>query len=117
MLLAIGGGLYWSLRGPGDEPIRGGPRSLVTIAPAGEVATPPNVRLVWNAVAGVVGYRAEVLDAVGTVVYAGSTPDTALALPDSVTFATNAAYRWWVSAELPDGTVLRSALVDFRIHP
>jgi hypothetical protein len=112
-LLAVGGGVYWSLRDPGDEPIRGGPRSLVTISPAGTIATTPTITLVWQAVEGAVGYRAEVLDAGGGVIFAAPTTDTTLDLPGTVSLAPGNVYRWWVSAELTDGTVLRSELREF----
>lgn len=115
-LLAVSGGIYWSLRPTGVEPLRGDTRSLATISPAGTVAGSPNVKLVWNAVAGTVAYRAELLDAGGSVVITESTSDTTLALPATLNLAAGAQYRWWVSAELTDGTVLRSRMQAFQVR-
>jgi hypothetical protein len=73
-----------------------------------------SLRFVWGAVPGVATYRLTVSGADGAPVWSGSLPDTALALPDSVTLLVDQRYFWVVDALLDDGATRSTGLHEFR---
>ena len=113
-LLAAAAALVLFVR-PTPDPVRDGGSSSVLTAygPTGEAAL-VSLRFVWGAVPGAVTYRLTVSHADGAPVWSGSVPDTAMALPDSVTLRVDQRYFWVTDALLHDGSTRSTGLHEFR---
>jgi len=110
----LGGGLWqaWhaSPNAVDAETLRAAAVAADRIALVGaDVTAGDGARLTWRSVPGATRYHVEVLDAAGDVVFAAGTPDTTLALPDSVRPRASAPYEWSVRARTADGGTRRSA--------
>ena len=102
-------------RGDADA-MRGAAGGVKLVAPVGgEVARRPVV-LVWRQTPGVVRYEIEVLAAGGALLYAASTPDTVLTIPDATRVEPEQTHYWWVRAIRSDGTQFRSPAEPFRVQ-
>jgi hypothetical protein len=117
-LIVVGIGAL-TLRGhrvavPADV-MRGNHAAVAVIEPAAGTAVAAPVRLAWHAMDGAQSYRVELLTARGDVIAAWSTPDTTLAIPDSVRLNANQSYDMWVRAMLADRTEVSSPLVRFNV--
>jgi hypothetical protein len=101
-------------RGAGGQPDAGsgGATSIDLVAPVGVVPVGASPRLVWHPAPGATSYSVEIVTDGGSVVLRSVTSDTVLAWPSLVR---GRAYRWRVSATVPDGTVRRSPFVDFMV--
>ena len=95
--------------------MRGGHAAVVVIAPASGSTISTPVTLAWHAMSGAQSYRVELLTERGEVIASWSTPDTALAVPDSVHIRANTSYDMWVRAMLADRTEVSSPLVRFNV--
>lgn len=85
---------------------------------AGPVGTVPGISsLVWSAVLGADLYRVTVFDAGGSVVLETEATDTALTIPDSVTFRAGGVYLWKVEARTGWDRWVSSPLTRFRLQP
>lgn len=71
-------------------------------------------RLVWSSVPRAERYRLRLYDAEGTVVWRVETPDTSVALPDSIALSPGVTYFWRVEAETEWRRWASSELVEFR---
>jgi hypothetical protein len=113
VMAGIGVVTRWgTLREP--DPLRGTPEgALVLVTPPDGAALAPDRRLVWRSVTGAVRYTLEIMDADDRAAYATGTPDTVIAIPDSVRLDAG-DHRWWVRARKGDGSEVASALWSIR---
>lgn len=95
--------------------MRGGHAAVAVIEPATGSTVAAPVMIAWHAMPGAQSYRVELLTERGEVIASWSTPDTALAIPDSVHVKANASYDMWVRAMLADRTEVSSPLVRFNV--
>lgn len=117
VVLLLGAGIVWrQVAGPEAPDTFRGAEDVVVVAPEDGVVAAP-VTFVWRSVEGALDYEIELSDADGNAVYRGTTPDTLLALPASVTLAPGATYAWWVHARLRDGRMKRSSVHLFSLEP
>ncbi|HYL28422.1 MAG TPA: zf-HC2 domain-containing protein [Gemmatimonadales bacterium] len=90
---------------------------LEIVAPAAGGRVTGAVTLVWRAAPGASVYRVTVSRADGDSVWAGSTTDTALAIPANVALARSAPYYWYVDALLADGRAVSTGVHEFTTGP
>lgn len=83
------------------------------IAPRGSVARVD--RLAWSSVPGAEQYRLRLYDDEGSALWMVETPDTVVALPDSVLLSSGAMYFWRVEAQTEWRRWAASDLVEFRL--
>lgn len=113
------------LRGPAPAPEGETRAPAVAVAGAPEIVHPEEGQRVprsaldlwWRESPGALGYRVELVDADGDLVWQGRTAATRLQLPAGVALEAGRTYFVWVSAQLPSGGHLRSAAVGFRAAP
>ena len=90
-------------------------RLVIVVTPAeGATVTPAGVRYVWHSVAPNASYRLTLTDEASSFRWTQDTPDTALALPDSVKLVPGRSYAWWVDALTADGRVASTGIRQFR---
>jgi hypothetical protein len=106
----------WVERQDETEVMRGTDVGLALVTPADGASLPADRRLAWRPVPGAARYTVEILDTDDRAVYATGTPDTVIALPDSVRVETG-GYRWWVRARRGDGSEVASPLWRLRGGP
>jgi len=87
------------------------PTPVSPIGSAGEVGT-----LVWTRVSGADRYRLTLYDAEGTVLWRATTPDSSIAVPDSVVFQEGRLYLWRVEARVGWDVWETSDLAEFRLQ-
>ena len=117
VLLAVGFGVWQRVgRHDGPEVERGAPDAVTLVAPAADAAASVPVSFVWRAVPGARRYELEVLDAGGTPVYALTTADTVVTLPDVRRLAPGAEYRWWVRVSDDAGSQRASPMRRLRMR-
>ena len=101
---------------PGDP--REGVASIAAWSPLPEQAVRRDaLRFVWGADGSGALYRLTVTDGAGATLWSGTTGDTVTTLPDSVRFAPDGRYHWYVDVLLSDGTRATTGLREFRISP
>jgi len=88
--------------------------AVVLVAPD-SVATLP-LAFAWHAVPDATTYRLSLTNATGELIWSGSTPDTAITVPDSVSLATSGPYYYYVDALLADGTSGTSGVREVRVR-
>lgn len=110
LVVAIPAGRLIIRPSPG-EPMRSALQGAVLVAPPENPSAPESRTFTWRPVAGAQAYRMELLTAAGRPVFTTRTTDTTVTLPRDVPIAANVEHRWWVSAEMADGTQRAS---DFR---
>lgn len=92
------------LRPPPGEPTRSGLQGAVLVSPSENPSASESRTFTWRSVPGAQAYRMELLTAAGTPVFTTRSADTSITLPRDVKIAVNVEHRWWVSAEMADGT-------------
>lgn len=121
LLLIIGAGTWLQLREPSvDEPLdpaqlyRG--ERLDIVAPAGDLAAPPN-ELRWTAVPNASRYHVRILEVDATLLWSGETAATQLTLPDDVRarFAPGKSLRWDVKAFRGNEVIASSETETVRV--
>lgn len=84
-------------------------------SPVGAVSSASS--LTWHAVAGADRYRVTLFDAAGVVLYEVQIADTALALPDSISFTPGRTYLWKIEARSGWDRWVPSPLIRFHVEP
>ena len=117
IVLVLGGVALWeAARAPDPGVMRQAPAGAVRLlAPAEDVPAAQPVMLVWAPVPDAHRYEVEVVRQDGGVVFATTTRDTVLVIPESAALAPGGDYRWWVRAVLADGSQPRSLARRLRI--
>lgn len=117
IVLLLGGVALWEAnRGPVPETLRQAPTGAVRLlAPPEDSPAAPPVTLAWAPVPDARRYEVEIVRQDGGVVFATTTRDTVLVIPESTALAPGGDYRWWVRAVLADGTQPRSLVRRLRI--
>ena len=116
VVLLVGAGLIWRSSVGQKDVFRGTTSEVTLLTPSGDVATGAARRFAWRPTTESVTYLMEVLDPEGSPVYTATTRDTAVVLPDSVSFSPGAEYRWWVRATLADGSVKSATPLPFVVR-
>lgn len=109
ILLLATATLIWRSTGKRPSPFRGNVDSVTVVAPRGDVPAGEPLSLIWHRVGTAVRYDVEILDDAGVPVFAASTRDTSVIVPDSVGIGIGTSYHWWVQATLGDLRTVRSA--------
>ncbi|HEU4698404.1 MAG TPA: hypothetical protein VFS40_04450 [Gemmatimonadales bacterium] len=94
---------------------RGAPSGLALIAPQTTAVVGEPLTFAWHPAAGATRYLLEVLAPDGTVAVSATTTDTVVT-PGAARALPAAEYRWWVRADLPGATALRSPLRPLRLR-
>lgn len=123
VVLSVGVGGWWmqaDRRATGGavterETMRGGDSPVQLVAPLGEIASVAHAQFTWHRVPNARDYTLVVVDQSGNEVFASTTSDTAVTLPDSVRLAPGGEYLWWVQASLPDGTTLSAVTEKIKV--
>jgi hypothetical protein len=100
-----------------QQTMRGTSNGITLITP---LATMRDVRaghFSWRAVAGTNGYTMVLVGEQGEEVFATSTRDTSIVLPDSIVLAAGGTYLWWVEAQLTDGGSAKAVTQRFTVRP
>jgi len=114
LLLAVGIGLAVRERAGSEDMPRGGAHQLNLLTPPSEVAPGQPITFSWRAVPSAQRYQLEVLDANGTAIFSGFTPDTSLTW-SADRLRPGVSYRWWVRNVTP-GAELSSSLRSLRVR-
>lgn len=124
-LAAAAGALFFlwpSQPPPGDVPavVRSPTTAarLAVVAPASsaEVAA-DSVVFTWRSAGVGANYRVTVATEDGSTVWTGTTGDTTVSLPDSVTLAPGRTWFWYVDALFPDGRSSATGIQRLRTRP
>lgn len=70
---------------------------------------------IWQPVPNAATYNLQVVDGNGTVVFAMTTADTTVSVPQSLVLAYGVSYRWWVRAQTRAGVTITSPLIPFEL--
>ena len=70
---------------------------------------------VWRTVPRAATYNLQVVDGNGGVVFAITTADTTVLVPQSLVLDSTIHYRWWVRAHTRAGVTITSPLIPFRM--
>jgi hypothetical protein len=97
------------------ELMRGEESPVQLLSPEHDNVSSSSVQFTWRPVATARNYLLVVVDTAGGDVFASSTTDTSVTLPDSVRLAPGGEYLWWVQATLPDGATLSAVTERFRV--
>jgi hypothetical protein len=97
------------------EIMRGEESPVRLLAPGADVSSVGTVQFAWRPVDQARDYMLVVVDTAGGDVFARSTTDTSVTLPDSVRLAPGSEYLWWVQAIMPDGSTLSAVTERFRV--
>jgi len=97
------------VRGGGPAIVRDGTPDAALLAPAEDAALEASRTFRWSSVSGTRVYSLEILTSAGTLVFTTRTSDTTVTLPEDVTLEPGVDHRWWITAELSDGTRRPSA--------
>lgn len=104
LIAATGLGTWLSRRGGDETDILRGPRVAIPLYAPAETALADSVRVfVWSGNPDATQYLFELNTADGNPLYAITTSDSSLALPDSVRLAPGTSYFWWVRSSTPSG--------------
>ena len=94
------------------------PRRIIAVSPNDSaVLALDSVRFVWRRESTDAGYRLIVNDDAGNVAWTVDTPDTSIALPDSVRLRSDRVYFWYVDAIGREGSTRATGLRQFRVIP
>jgi hypothetical protein len=96
-------------RDGGPQIVRNGTPDAVLLAPPEDAALDASRTFRWRSVPGTRVYSLEILTSEGTLVFTTRTADTTMTLPQDVTLEPGVDHRWWITAELSDGTRRPSA--------
>jgi hypothetical protein len=97
------------VREGGPPIVRNGVPDAVLLAPPEDAALDASRTFRWRSVPGTRVYSLEILTSSGTLVFTTRTADTTVILPQDVTLEPGVDHRWWITAELSDGTRRPSA--------
>lgn len=114
----LAGAALWSLAlapGARREAMRGAPEPITLLGPVGPVPAGRPVVLTWRPLPRALQYRVFVVDPDGDSVLRATTPDSTLGMTVDSLFRPGVEYRWWVQADLSDGTRPRSAVRRFHL--
>lgn len=126
-LLAVALGLAWRPglapggAAPGPRVRAESPAAVASGGPAivhpveGATLGPRAPAVRWTPVAGALSYRVRLTGADGTILWQTETTGTEAAAPPSLVLAGGGPYFAWVQARLPDGRMLSSRAVAFRV--
>jgi hypothetical protein len=92
------------LRDPAPDAVRSATADAILLSPPEVAEGADGRRFAWRPVPGARAYALEILTASGTLVFTTRTADTTVVLPDDVPLEPSVEHRWWVAAELPDGS-------------
>ena len=100
---------------PGIERSRATAARLAVVAPtaSAEVAV-DSVVFTWRSAGVGANYRVTVATEDGSTVWTGTTGDTTVSLPDSVTLAPSRTWFWYVDALFPDGRSTSTGIQRLR---
>ncbi|MGH7470553.1 MAG: hypothetical protein ACRENP_21620 [Longimicrobiales bacterium] len=115
VLVLLGSVALWRSLRPADELMRGGSSAVQLRAPADNAAPELPVQLTWTAAESTRGYTVEIVRTDGAAVFQAATADTTLIVPATAALVPGVDYRWWVNAQLNNGTQRRSAVRRLRI--
>ena len=105
------------VEGPSTVPHRGPVLTVsvppAALAPAGVVGSP--TRLVWTSVPRADRYEVTVLGSEGSIVWEALTPDTSVAIPNSLMLRAGSPYFWKVRARTGFDRWAESDLVEFTL--
>ena len=129
LLAAVAAGIVFmvvpSIRRADNEPtrsIRSGPeltstdqaQTISMISPADDAVLPERGTVfVWRSIGADASYRLTLQDSAGTTVWASSTVDTSIVLPDSIR-VTPGEYYWSVAARLPNARSAKTGVHRLR---
>ena len=103
-------------RDAGPAVVRGVAQGAVLIDPPVDASAAASRTFRWHAVPGAQRYAVEILTAAGTPVFTTRVADTTVTLPADVRLAPAVEHRWWVAAEMADGTQRRSPFRRLRVR-
>lgn len=99
-----------------SETMRGEASPVQLVAPHGDAISTRGAHFVWHRVAQARVYTLVVVDRAGNEVFASTTTDTAVTLPDSVRLVAGSEYLWWVQAVMPDGNTVSAVTEKIRVR-
>jgi len=100
------------VRGPGTDTAL----AIVVVSPADRDSVSPEVVLTWRSRPNMATYKVSVGGADGDSIWAATTPDTAVPLPDSVVLTPGLDYFWYVDGLMADGRAVTSGIHQFRLR-
>lgn len=104
LIAAVGLGTWWtSAADESTDPVRGSRVEMTLVAPAESALADSARSFLWVGNAAATQYLFELNTATGDPLFAASTADTSLALPDSVRLTAGVSYLWWVRASTSRG--------------
>jgi len=109
LVFSVSLGLLWQVRtqvADVTETMRGTESPIVLISPRGDQVGASGERFAWHRVPTARDYTLVIVDRAGNEVFASSTTDTLVRLPDSIVLQAGTEYLWWVQAQLTDGNQL-----------
>jgi hypothetical protein len=99
-----------------DTPVASeGVSSVRAIAPIGRQTNGAGIRFAWHPSSSGATYRLTLTDDRGAKVWAGSTNDTTLAIPNGIALPPGRSYNWYVDALLPDGSSATTGITSFQV--
>jgi hypothetical protein len=93
------------------------PGTFVLFPRDGAIITDHDSHFHWISLGSTLVYRFSLLETTGRVIWITDTPDTAVAIPQSVVLQPGKVYLWRVETSLADKTLERSALHAFTYSP
>jgi hypothetical protein len=118
LVFSVSLGLLWQERAqvaPVTETLRGAESPIKLISPRGGQVRASGERFAWHRVTAAREYTLVIVDRAGNEVFASSTTDTAIQLPDSIVLRTNSEYLWWVQAQMTDGSQLSAVTETIKV--
>ena len=104
LIAAIGLGTWVAKRSNEESDILRGPSVAIPLYAPAETALADSARVfLWSGNPDATQYLFELSTAAGSPLFSATTPDSSLALPDSVRLAPGASYFWYVRAMTPQG--------------
>lgn len=101
--------------GSDDGNLRGiGAAAIVPVGPSGGVSR-AGLTLTWHGTGSGARYKVTLSNAAGTTLWSTDTPNTTVAIPDTIDLPAGAEYHWIVDALLPQGTTRTSGQQSFHI--
>ena len=98
-----------------DTP-RGDASPLTLVAPRGSSSAQHARTFVWHRLHAAQKYVLVVVDSAGNEVFALTTRDSSVTLPDTVQLRSGAQYLWWVQADVGDGATVSAVTEKLRIR-
>ena len=97
------------------EVMRGSNAGVALLMPRGELADAARAQFAWRTVPSAQRYLMVLVDQKGNEVFASTTRDTTVILPDSIKLQSGGVYLWWVQTELSDGTTATAVTETIRV--